>query len=126
VNKSSQPSPRSAAERLKNISRLRPTLTIVPCTGFHHVLTELRADKKISYARIPGFPIPSVSGHTDELIFGKPGGSEVWVLSGQTHFYEGYSRERVRVLAVELLKNFMRYYGKTDKMWRRRMETTAH
>jgi hypothetical protein len=55
--------PQTAAARLKKISPLRPTLAIVLGSGFHHALTELRAAKKFSYAKIPGFPKPTVSGH---------------------------------------------------------------
>jgi purine-nucleoside phosphorylase len=97
VNKSSrrQPSPQIAAARLKGTSRLRPTLAIVLGSGFHHVLTELRVDRKISYAKIPGFPKPTVGGHAGELIFGKLGGTPVLVLSGRAHFYEGHSMEQV-------------------------------
>jgi purine-nucleoside phosphorylase len=64
-------------------------------SGFHHVLTELRVDRKIACARIPGFPVPGVSGHAGEIIFGKLGGTPVLVLSGRAHFYEGYSMEQV-------------------------------
>jgi purine-nucleoside phosphorylase len=89
------PSPQTAAARLKKISRLRPTLAIVLGSGFHHVLTELRVDKKISYAKIPGFPKPTVSGHAGELYFGHLGQTPVLVLSGRAHFYEGHEMERV-------------------------------
>ncbi len=90
-----QPSPQTAAARLKRISRLRPALALVLGSGFHHVLAELRVDKKIPYAKIPGFPVPSVRGHAGELYFGKLGGTPVLVLSGRAHFYEGHSMERV-------------------------------
>ena len=59
-------------------------------SGFHHALTELRVDKKISYAKIPGFPKPTVSGHAGELYFGHLGKTPVLVLSGRAHFYEGH------------------------------------
>ena len=97
MNKSSrrQPSPQIAAARLKGTHQLRPTLAIVLGSGFHHVLTELRVDRKISCAEIPGFPVPGLSGHAGELIFGKLGGTPVLVLSGRAHFYEGYSMEQV-------------------------------
>ena len=97
MNKSSrrQPSPQIAAARLKGTYQLRPTLAIVLGSGFHHVLTELRVDRKISCAEIPGFPVPGLSGHAGELIFGKLGGMPVLVLSGRAHFYEGYSMEQV-------------------------------
>jgi purine-nucleoside phosphorylase len=89
------PNPKTAAARLKKISPLRPTLAIVLGSGFHHALTELRVAKKISYAKIPGFPKPTVSGHAGELYFGHLGRTPVLVLSGRAHFYEGHEMERV-------------------------------
>ena len=97
--------PQMAAARLKKGSRLRPTLAIVLGSGFHHALTELRVAKKISYAKIPGFPVPSVSGHAGELYFGHLGKTPVMVLSGRAHFYEGHSMERV-TFAVRALAAF--------------------
>jgi purine-nucleoside phosphorylase len=87
--------PQTAAECLKKISSLRPTLAIVLGSGFHHALTELRVAKKNSYAKIPGFPKPTVSGHAGELYFGYLGRTPVLVLSGRAHFYEGHEMERV-------------------------------
>jgi len=94
--------PQTAAARLKKISPLRPKLAIVLGSGFHHVLTELRVDKKISYAKIPGFPKPTVSGHAGELYFGHLGKTPVLVLSGRAHFYEGHPMERVTFAARAL------------------------
>jgi purine-nucleoside phosphorylase len=91
----SQFDPKTAAAHLKKISPLRPTLAIVLGSGFHHALTELRVAKKISYAKIPGFPKPTVSGHAGELYFGHLGRTPVLVLSGRAHFYEGHEMERV-------------------------------
>ena len=87
--------PDIAAAKLKKISALRPTLAVVLGSGFHHVLTELRVAKKISYAQIPGFPKPTVSGHAGELYFGHLGATPVMVLSGRAHFYEGHDMARV-------------------------------
>jgi len=99
------PSPQTTAARLKKMSPLRPTLAIVLGSGFHHVLSELRVDKKVSYAKIPGFPKPTVSGHAGELYFGRLGGTPVLVLSGRAHFYEGHPMERV-TFAVRVLAAF--------------------
>jgi purine-nucleoside phosphorylase len=85
----------TASVLLKKAPSLRPTLAIVLGSGFHHVLTELQVEKKISYAKIPGFPRPTVSGHAGELYFGTLGGTPVIVLSGRAHFYEGHPMERV-------------------------------
>ncbi|MGA2240613.1 MAG: purine-nucleoside phosphorylase [Verrucomicrobiota bacterium] len=97
--------PQMAAARLKKISPLRPTLAIVLGSGFHHVLTELRVAKKVSYAKIPGFPVPSVTGHAGELYFGHMGKTPVMVLSGRAHFYEGHPMERL-TFAIRALAAF--------------------
>jgi purine-nucleoside phosphorylase len=101
----SDPNPQTAAARLKKISPLRPRLAIVLGSGFHHALTELRVGKKISYAKIPGFPKPTVSGHAGELYFGHLGQTPVLVLSGRAHFYEGHPLESV-TFAVRALAAF--------------------
>jgi len=87
--------PQTTAARLKKLSSLRPTLAIVLGSGFNHALAELRVDKKVSYAKIPGFPKPTVSGHAGELYFGHLGQTPVLVLSGRAHFYEGHEMARV-------------------------------
>ncbi|MCU0783426.1 MAG: purine-nucleoside phosphorylase [Verrucomicrobia bacterium] len=97
--------PKTAAVRLRSISRLRPTLAVVLGSGFHHVLSELEVEKKISYAKLPGFPPVGVSGHAGKLYLGKLGGTPVLVLSGRAHFYEGHSMERV-TFAVRALAAF--------------------
>ena len=75
-----QPDPRAAAARLKKLSRLRPTLAVVLGSGFQHVLSELRVEAKISYAKLPGFPPTTVSGHAGQLFIGHLGGTPVMVL----------------------------------------------
>jgi purine-nucleoside phosphorylase len=85
-----QPDPRTAAARLQKLSRLRPTLAIVLGSGFHHVLSQLKVDAEVPYARLPGFPKPGVSGHAGQLLIGRLGGTPVMVLSGRAHYYEGH------------------------------------
>jgi purine-nucleoside phosphorylase len=97
--------PKTAAVRLRSISRLRPTLAIVLGSGFHHVLSELDVEKTVSYAKLPGFPPVGVSGHAGELYLGKLGGTPVLILSGRAHFYEGHAMERV-TFAVRALAAF--------------------
>src|SRR5438309_4378695 len=101
----SEPNSRTSAVYLKKFSQLRPTLAIVLGSGFHHVLTALKVEKKMPYAKIPGFPRPTVSGHAGELFFGTLGGTPVMVLSGRAHFYEGHPMERV-TFAVRTLAAF--------------------
>ena len=94
-----------AAVRLKRISPSRPTLALILGSGFHHVLSGVKVEKKVPYAKLPGFPPVGVSGHAGELVFGHLGGTPVLVLSGRAHFYEGHSMERV-TFAVRTLAAF--------------------
>jgi len=106
-----QPDPRTAAARLKRVSRLRPTLALVLGSGFHHVLTELRVDAEIAYGRLPGFPPTGVSGHAGQLLIGRLGGTPVVVLSGRAHYYEGHPMEvvtfAVRTLAAYGIRDLL-------------------
>jgi purine-nucleoside phosphorylase len=99
------PDPKIAAARLKKACPLRPALAMVLGSGFHHALAELRIVKKISYAKIPGFPLPTVAGHAGELYFGHFGSTPVLVLSGRAHYYEGHSLATV-TFAVRTLAAF--------------------
>ncbi len=99
------PDPKTTAARLRKACPLRPTLALVLGSGFHHLLTELDVVRKIPYARLPGFPQPTVSGHAGELYFGHLGGTPVLVLSGRAHFYEGHSLDTV-TFAVRTLTAF--------------------
>jgi purine-nucleoside phosphorylase len=83
-------SPQAAAARLKSLSSLRPRLAVVLGSGFHHVLEDFKAEIRIRYRNIPGFPPVGVSGHAGEVFIGLLGGTPALVLSGRAHFYEGH------------------------------------
>src|SRR5947208_7276948 len=99
------PDPRTAATRLKKLSRLRPRLAMVLGSGFHHVLSELEADGQLPYSQVPGFPPVGVSGHAGQLLIGSLGGTPVMMLSGRAHYYEGHSMDRV-TFAVRTLSAY--------------------
>jgi purine-nucleoside phosphorylase len=44
--------------------------------------------RSLSYAELPGFPLPKVSGHAGKLVAGEIGGAKVLVLRGRAHPYE--------------------------------------
>jgi len=101
----------TAVTTIKKLSRLRPALALVLGSGFNHVLRELEVAAEIPYAKLPGFPKPSVPGHDGKLLIGKLGGTPVLVLSGRAHFYEGHPMERVtfavRVLAAYGIRDLL-------------------
>lgn len=52
----------------------------------------------ISYADIPGFPVPSVEGHAGALILGQVSGQDVICFSGRVHFYETGDAEPIKTM----------------------------
>ena len=50
---------------------------------------------RIPCAEIPGYPAPTVAGHTGELWVGRIGRLPVIVQRGRTHYYEGRSMDEV-------------------------------
>src|SRR5882724_7886118 len=97
--------PKTAAAKLRKLSSLRPILAIVLGSGFHHVLSVLKVDAKLPYAKLPGFPPVGVSGHSGELLVGHLGATPVIVLSGRAHFYEGHPMTLV-TFAVRTLAEY--------------------
>ncbi len=53
----------------------------------------------VSYEKIPGFPLPQVSGHAGTLYSAPVGEGRVLVLAGRAHYYEGHPLDKV-VFAV--------------------------
>jgi purine-nucleoside phosphorylase len=55
------------------------------------------------YGELPGFLVPSISGHAGKLVAGQLGGAEVAVLQGRSHPYEKGDAAAMRP-AIEMLK----------------------
>jgi purine-nucleoside phosphorylase len=82
---------RKAAAFIMEASDLRPELAIVLGTGLGGFSQRLQDAVPIPYAKIPGFPVSTAPSHAGEMVLGRIGGSEVCVLSGRFHYYEGWS-----------------------------------
>jgi purine-nucleoside phosphorylase len=57
----------------------------------------------IPYGDLPGFPVPSISGHAGKLVVGKIGGKEIAVLQGRSHPYEKGNPAAMQP-AIDMLK----------------------
>ncbi len=81
----------------------RPRIGVVLGSGLGAFADELTDRVEIPYADIPDWPQSTAIGHAGELVFGKVGSTDVAILSGRTHLYEGYSPARV-TYGVRILK----------------------
>jgi purine-nucleoside phosphorylase len=119
-----QVNPKTAADTLRRASKLRPRLAIVLGSGFQSVAQAMAVALAVPYAKLAGFPKPTVPGHTGKALIGTLGGTEIVVLSGRAHYYEGHSLETVtfpiRVLAEYGIENILltNAAGGIDKKFR--------
>jgi purine-nucleoside phosphorylase len=100
----SLPGPAAVANELRSHLRLSPQLAIVLGSGFQDALAGLPIQAEIPYAKIPGFPRPTVPGHAGRLVLATSGDLPVLALYGRSHYYEGLDMTEVtfpiRVLAA--------------------------
>ena len=66
-----------------------PRAVLVLGSGLGPVADAVADAVVLSYADLPGFPQPSVSGHAGRLVLGRLGGVPVAILQGRVHLYEG-------------------------------------
>jgi purine-nucleoside phosphorylase len=80
----------------------QPSIGVVLGSGLGAFAEELADRIDIPYHDIPGWPRSTAVGHAGKLVIGKLGTSDVAVMSGRAHLYEGHSPQAstfgVRVL----------------------------
>jgi purine-nucleoside phosphorylase len=81
---------REAADAIRKAIGKPPTVAIVLGSGLGFLGDEIADAVRVPYARIPGFPQPTVQGHAGELIAGTLEGHQVIAQSGRFHMYEGH------------------------------------
>ncbi|MCA1743822.1 MAG: purine-nucleoside phosphorylase [Desulfonatronovibrio sp.] len=85
----------------KNHPDFQPDMVIVTGSGLSALADSMKQVMKISYSRIPNFPISTIAGHEGSLIHCRVNGFNLAILAGRAHLYEGYSSsDIVRPLRV--------------------------
>jgi len=81
-----------------------PQIGLILGSGLSPLAAEVEDADTIAYAEIPQFPLSTIEGHAGQLVIGRLAGQTVMVMQGRTHYYEGYSMQRitlpVRVMQV--------------------------
>ena len=107
MNRSSQIGYLQALQATRYLARRVPEFPrvgIVLGSGLGEIAGHLKNTVAIPYRGIPHFPRPAVAGHSGRLHIGTWGKTQVAVLAGRVHLYEGYTPAEVvfatRVLAL--------------------------
>lgn len=64
-------------------------------SGLGNLLSDVKVEKEIPFAEIPGFKAATVQGHSGKLVIGSLSKTRVACLQGRLHYYEGYSMQEV-------------------------------
>ncbi|AKA34647.1 purine-nucleoside phosphorylase [Flagellimonas lutaonensis] len=67
-----------------------PEIGIVLGTGLGQLVDEIENPVEAHYNHIPYFPLATVEFHSGKLLFGTIEGTQVVVMQGRFHLYEGY------------------------------------
>ena len=81
--------------RVRTASPLVPALGMVLGSGLGGLADEIEQPVEIPFEEMPGWPAPSVPGHSGRLILGTLRGLPVVCLRGRLHMYEGLSERLV-------------------------------
>ncbi|GAB4536446.1 MAG: purine nucleoside phosphorylase I, inosine and guanosine-specific [Anaerolineae bacterium] len=93
-----------AADAIRGRTDHHPQIGLILGSGLSSLADEVAQADRIPYPEIPHFPVSTIEGHTGHLVIGTLAGQSVLVMQGRTHYYEGYSMQRitlpVRVMQV--------------------------
>lgn len=85
----------------KRLPRI-PDTAVILGSGLGRMVDRCSDRMTIPYAELEGFPVPTVSGHQGQLIYGIMGKKPVLALQGRFHYYEGWEMHEV-LLPVRVL-----------------------
>jgi purine-nucleoside phosphorylase len=84
-----------ARKFIESRTELQPEVAVVLGSGLGAFADELTERVEIPYSEIPGWPCSTAVGHSGRLVIGAIGMTEVAVMAGRAHLYEGYSPAQV-------------------------------
>ena len=94
----------SAADFIRSRTSIRPRVGLILGSGLGDYADTLTDAVRIPFSQIPGFPVPTVPGHSGALVLGTVRNTPVAILQGRIHYYEGLPQQvitlPVRVLAA--------------------------
>jgi purine-nucleoside phosphorylase len=94
----------AAAEAIKKILPSKtPKAAVVLGTGLGGLAKQIKELKEIPYAKIPHFPVSTVTSHAGRVVTGMLNEAPVLAFDGRFHLYEGWSFEQL-TLPVRVAK----------------------
>jgi purine-nucleoside phosphorylase len=85
----------AAVDHIRGRTKVQPDTALILGSGLNPLADAVEEADVIPYDEIPHFPKPAVEGHAGRLILGWLEGTQVMVMQGRAHFYEGYSIQQI-------------------------------
>ena len=87
-----------AAEYIRGrLGGRQPKVALILGSGLGPIADSVKNPIVIPYKEIPGFPVSTAVGHKGNFISGELAGTQVFVMQGRFHYYEGYPMETVTI-----------------------------
>ena len=88
---------RDAADYIRRKTDLVPELGLVLGSGLGDFCVGLDHAVSIPFSEVPGFPVPTVEGHSGMVVLGRYNGVPVMALRGRVHYYEGGTQQEITI-----------------------------
>jgi len=82
-----------------------PKIGVVLGSGLGAFADTLEDRAETPYTQIPGWPASTAVGHAGKLVTGRIGETEVIILAGRAHLYEGYTPQQAAFGIFELARH---------------------
>jgi purine-nucleoside phosphorylase len=86
-----------AANAIRSRTNHHPRVGLILGSGLSPLADEVEEADVIPYSEISQFPTSTIVGHAGRLVMGRLAGQTVMVMQGRTHYYEGYSMQRITI-----------------------------
>jgi purine-nucleoside phosphorylase len=86
-----------AANVIRSRTNHHPRVGLILGSGLSSLADEVEEADVIPYSEIPQFPTSTIVGHAGRLVIGRLAEQTVMVMQGRTHYYEGYSMQRITI-----------------------------
>lgn len=87
-----------AAEYIRGrLGGRQPKVALILGSGLGPIADTVKDQIVIPYKEIPGFPVSTAVGHKGNFISGELAGTQVFMMQGRFHYYEGYPMETVTI-----------------------------
>ena len=83
--------------------KAKPKIAIILGSGLSNIQNKITNAISIPYGKSPYFKQSTVEGHNGQMVFGKLNSTDVMLMSGRLHYYEGYSMQDI-TYPVRLMK----------------------